>query len=167
MVPFLTHILKCVSSVRGYIDEEDTRAFVVTEVNSAIPIQSLSLVFVNGAISGLLTVLMIQTGQCRLFFSTGYRCMKDSKNPHIYTYPEDIKIFYYIIDWSAGLPRASWFCQRHPHARTFELCTKKVEYSCDGGVTANHFRILKCYNFHQNVGPIKITDKPVSKSKNM
>lgn len=38
VVQFLTHILKGVSSVRGYIDEEDTLAHVVTEVHGAIPI---------------------------------------------------------------------------------------------------------------------------------
>lgn len=38
VVLFLTHVLKCVSSVCGYIDEEDTLACVVAEVHSAIPI---------------------------------------------------------------------------------------------------------------------------------
>ena len=35
IVPFLTHILEGVSSVRGHVDEEDTLARVVTEVHSA------------------------------------------------------------------------------------------------------------------------------------
>lgn len=38
VVRFLTHILKGVSSVCGYIDEEDTLAHIVAEVHGAIPI---------------------------------------------------------------------------------------------------------------------------------
>lgn len=51
-VPILTHILLGVSSVRGNIDEEDTLAFVFTEVHSAIPIQNLRTVLVNGVFNG-------------------------------------------------------------------------------------------------------------------
>lgn len=51
-VPILTHILFGVPSVRGNIDEEDTLAFVVAEVHSAIPIQNLRTVLVNGVFNG-------------------------------------------------------------------------------------------------------------------
>lgn len=51
-VPILTHILVGVSSVRGNIDEEDTLAFVFAEVHSAIPIQNLRAVLVNGVFNG-------------------------------------------------------------------------------------------------------------------
>lgn len=60
VAPLLTHILKCVSSVCGYVDEEDTLACVVAEVYGAIPNKSLCLVLVDGAISGF-TTLVVQT----------------------------------------------------------------------------------------------------------
>lgn len=51
-VPILTHILLGVSSVRGNIDKEDTLAFVVAEVHSAIPIQNLRTVLIDGVFNG-------------------------------------------------------------------------------------------------------------------
>lgn len=56
----LTHILKGVSSVCGYVDEEDTLACVVAEVYGVIPNKSLCLVLVDGAVSGF-TALVVQT----------------------------------------------------------------------------------------------------------
>lgn len=56
VAPFLTHILVGVPSVRGHIDEEDGLACVLTEVHSVTPVQSLCLVFVNGAICGWVTL---------------------------------------------------------------------------------------------------------------
>lgn len=50
--PILTHILVGVPSVCGNIDEEDTLAFVLAEVYSAIPIQNLRTVLVNGVFNG-------------------------------------------------------------------------------------------------------------------